>query len=621
VRRLLGICAVAVVVCAALGFLRLNRVDTVSAANGPGSLELTAVPVIAGCPLGPSFTFCNQIPGTSSQPVGFVLAATAAVTNVSASLAAIPGLSSNFAAGDFTITDLSTCSSNLAANQQCTVFLAFSPTTTGLREAMLTVSDAAGDTLVINVEGTGATLEMVLPSLPPPCPEQPDNAVRYCNEPVGSASATQTFMLTSGSAITGLNLAFTAVPGLESEFNASNPDFTIESTTCTGTLAAFASCTASVAFTPAAAGLREAALTATDSQGDSAAVTLAGHTNTGLVIEGGGSEGSFSLCLPSPGFQFCNTPVGGSQQAAYTLTNASGTQITGLSVPTPVAGSNFTVASTSCVSTLAANATCTINVEFTPQTTGLLQGTIAATDNAGDIGAANFAGTGDDYNLLLANDQQIELTIEQGGTAVFNGEVLPDSVFGQNGESVEFVCPLSSTMPTNTSCVISPCQATITPGTATPFTITFVTSSATVVAPVPPQSTGCTSYGPSPTVLVRGPSRRNPLGGPRFFLSLSAVTFAAFGLFLGWLTVGRKAVRRKQVQMVLATAGLAGAFLVGCHHGNGNITGPATPVGTTTMTATGKAVDSSGDSLNTSRAMPQITLDVITQPNGGGGFP
>jgi len=615
VRRLLVICAVAVVVCTTLAF-RLNCVDRVSAASGPGSLELTAVPVIAGCPLGPSFTFCDQIPGTSSQSVGFTLTAAAAVTNVSASLAAIPGLSSNFASGDFTITNLSTCSGNLAANQQCTVFLAFSPTTAGLREAMLTVTDVAGDTLVINVEGTGAALKIALPSLPPPCPQQPDNAVRYCNEPVGSASGAQTFTLTAGSAITGLNLSFVAVTGLESEFSSSQPDFTIESTTCTGTLGAFASCTASVAFTPATAGLREAALTATDSQGDSVAVTLAGHTDTGLVIAGGGS---FSLCLPSPGFQFCNTPVGGSQQAAYSLTNTSGTQITGLSVPTPPAGSNFTVASTSCVSILAANASCTINVEFAPQATGLLQGSISATDNAGDIGAANFAGTGDDYNLQLASGQQIELTIEQGGTAVFHGQVVPDSVFGQNGESVQFVCPLSSTMPINTSCVISPCQATITPGTATAFTITFVTSSATNAAAVPPQSTGCTSYGPSPALLAP-PGSRDPSSGRRLRFFVPLASFAALALFLGWLATAG-AVRRKRLPMVFAIAGLGATLLIGCHHGNGNITGPATPVGTTTMTATGKAVDSNGNSLNTSRAMPQITLDVIAQPNGGGGFP
>ena len=57
---------------------------------------------------------------------------------------------------------------------------------------------------------------------------------------------------------------------------------------------------------------------------------------------------------------------------------------------------------------------------------------------------------------------------------------------------------------------------------------------------------------------------------------------------------------------------------MGCHHGNGSIIGPATTVGTTNMIATGKAMDANGNSLNTSRSMPQITLDVIAQSTGGG---
>ncbi len=39
------------------------------------------------------------------------------------------------------------------------------------------------------------------------------------------------------------------------------------------------------------------------------------------------------------------------------------------------------------------------------------------------------------------------------------------------------------------------------------------------------------------------------------------------------------------------------------------------------MRVTGKALDANGNSLNTSRPMPQIMLDVVAQPTGGGGFP
>jgi sugar lactone lactonase YvrE len=324
-------------------------------------------------------------------------------------------------------------------------------------------------------------------------------------------------------------------------------------------------------------------------------------------------------------FTFCNTPSGGaSQQAAFTLTSTSA--VTGVTVgfiPATTPG-NFTVESNGCTASLGAGQTCQINVAFTPQTTGALTSALSVTDsNPADAATVSLAGTGDNYSLPLASGQQLELTIVQGGTAVFNGQVAPDSVFGQDGESVQLVCPISSTMPSNTSCVIAPCQATITPGMATPFKITFVTSSATSVAPVPPQSTGCTSYGPPPTSLVAPePRSREPLDGGQFPPPLLLATFAAIALFLGRLsaTTG-ESTGRKGLPFTLAIAGFAVAILMGCHHGNSNIIGPATTAGTTTMTVTGKALDANGNSLNTSRAMPQITLDVVAQPTGGGGFP
>ncbi|MFZ0787138.1 MAG: choice-of-anchor D domain-containing protein [Candidatus Acidiferrales bacterium] len=325
-------------------------------------------------------------------------------------------------------------------------------------------------------------------------------------------------------------------------------------------------------------------------------------------------------------FTFCNVPSGGtSQQAAFTLTNTSTNTVTGVTVafiPATTPG-NFTVESNGCTATLGKGQSCQINIAFTPQTTGALTATLSVTDsNPADAATVGLAGTGDDYSLQLASGQQIELTIYQGGTAVFNGQVVPDNVFGQDGESVQLVCPTSATMPVNTSCVITPCQAAITPGTPTPFKITFVTSSATSIAAVPPQGSGCTSYGPAPAMLTPGPRSPDPLDGRRFPPLLLLAGLAALALSLGW--VGAAAGRgdgRKRLPIGFAMAGLAVATLIGCHHGNSTIAGPATPVGITAMAATGKAVDSNGNPLNTSRAMPQIMLDVITAPNGGGGFP
>jgi hypothetical protein len=387
--------------------------------------------------------------------------------------------------------------------------------------------------------------------------------------------------------------------------------------------------------TLAASGLSVPGDIAFDSKGD-LFVSEQGRTRLIELPQIGDPASAISLTTPavfalpcpqvSNPFTFCNVPSGGtSQQAAFTLTNSSASMITGLTVgfiPATSPG-NFTVESNGCTTSLGAGQTCQINLAFTPQTTGSLAGTLSVTDsNPADAATVSLAGMGDDYSLQLASGQQIELTIAQGGTAVFNGQVVPDSVFGQEGESVQLVCPKASTMPSNTSCVISPCQPTITPGTTTPFTITFVTSSATSIAPAPPQSTGCTSYGPPPTSLVApGPRSRDPLGSG-FSPPLWLATFVLFVLFLGWVSTGTgEPAGRKRLPFALAIAGFASAVLMGCHHGNKTIVGPATTVGTTTMIVTGKAVDANGNSLNTSRPMPQIMLDVVAQPTGGGGFP
>jgi sugar lactone lactonase YvrE len=388
--------------------------------------------------------------------------------------------------------------------------------------------------------------------------------------------------------------------------------------------------------TVAASGLSAPGDIAFDAKGD-LFVSEQGRNRLIELPELGDPPSNISLTTPTPfaapcpqvsnPFTFCNTPSGGaSQQAVLTLTNSSASAVTGVTVgfvPATTPG-NFTVESTGCTSTLGASQSCTINVAFTPQTTGALTGVLSVTDsNPADAATVGLAGTGDDYSLQLASGQQLELTVPQGGTVVFKGQVVPDSVFGQEGEAIQLVCPPTSTMPANTSCVITPCQAAITPGTAAPFQIQFITSSATSIAPVPPQSTGCTSYGPPPTAMVGpGPRSRGPIDGRRFPFPLALGGFATFALLLGWLGTGAgEAAGRKRVPMIFAIAGIAGAFLMGCHHGGSTIVGPATPLGTTMMIVTGKAVDSKGNSLNTSRPLPQITLDVVAHQQGGGGLP
>jgi len=635
VRRLLAFCAVTLVVFTAFAAAGLTRVASVSAAGTPGVFRISALPVISGCPLGPSFTFCDQIPNGTNQLAEFNVTATTAVQGVSVSVAAIPGLSANFAAGDFTVPNYGTCTGNLAANQICILPIVFSPTVAGLREAVVTVTDSAGDTLTLNVNGTGTILRMGLPG-PPFCPPSSPSAVAftYCNQPVGGVSGTVTFTLTSGTAVTGLNIGFAAVPGLQSEFNSAMPDFAIENTTCTASLAAFTPCTIGVAFTPATAGLRSAALTATDSEGDALGVTLAGNTNAALTIEY--LPGSIQTCLPSLSAQFCNEPTAGSTAPiALTLKNTSGTQVTGITIAPPVNTSqpppplgNFTVTSTSCTATLAANASCTINVAFTPLTAGLQQGSIVVTDTAGDIDAINLAGVGDDFSMQIVAGQSPEVTVSQGNTATFLAQLTADGVFGQNGEMVTMRCPLG--LPEFTTCSYTPCPIAPAVGGVVPFSVLIATSTATVLTPpIPnPCDTPATAFLPGsrgPNGILRIVTNR-PERVPQFPALLAILALLALAISappLWGLGFGRMGVRpaafgpgARRALPAVALIVLAGAVISACGKKNNAATSTATPIATTPLNVVANAIDSSGNSINASRGL-QITLDVIKQVQVG----
>lgn len=624
-RRLLAISAITVAMFAA--FALAWQPTTARAASNPGNLTLVAIGNrYDGCPLGPAYTFCDEPSGTTSQAVPFFVSSSAAVTGASVSLQPVVGASANFAAADFTISGNS-CAGNLASGAQCEVDLEFSPTTTGLREAALTITDAQGDSLAINIEGNGNNL-----ALTPPYGANPgvaDNSFNYGGEPVNQATVAQSFSISAGAAVTQIHLSLAAIPGLESGFASGGRDF-VETDNCSA-LSAGGSCTANVEFMPTAVGLRAAALIATDAEGDTTTLYISGYGNNGRGgnTEAGGLFFPFvmpgtnsSVCARVNYFGFCNIPIGGiSTASTFTVQNSSGAQITGLSVPTGsviAQGStapDFTVQNTSCSSVLDSGASCNVTVAFTPTASGLRQGAVVITDAQGDVATVNLAGVGVDYSI--APELPTEVSVIPGGTAKFTATLSPDNVFGMNGEQVNFVCP--SNLPTNTSCAVTPCPAMITPGTPVTVTVAIVTSSATTVAPVP--TAGCSTYGPSQTAFIPAPpmdgagprasdsiaSRGSPVGTALLILA----ALGAIGLLAAAFATPQIADSKKRVPLIFACAALAAAVLTGCHHHGATIT-TATPTGVTSLKILGSAIDANGNSLNTSRSFT-VTLDVVTK--------
>ena len=152
-------------------------------------------------------------------------------------------------------------------------------------------------------------------------------------------------------------------------------DFALAPTTDTcpyagGTVAAGATCTIGVTFTPTATNTRTGALTVTyTGQGSPQTVALNG---TGIVSAANASPTSLSFGGQDVGTRSSPKPV--------TLTNISSVAL-GVS---NVAISSGWTQNNNCLPSIAADASCTINVSFQPTVVGPQTGTLTLTDYAGN---------------------------------------------------------------------------------------------------------------------------------------------------------------------------------------------------------------------------------------------
>ena len=107
-----------------------------------------------------------------------------------------------------------------------------------------------------------------------------------------------------------------------------------------------------------------------------------------------GSLSSSIVSLSPTGLAFGNVNQG-SQSApqTVTLTNVGTGTLTGVTIAPD--SNNFTVSNNTCGTTVAAGANCTLSVEFSPQSGGVIQGALSFTDSAGDSPQpVSLAGTG-----------------------------------------------------------------------------------------------------------------------------------------------------------------------------------------------------------------------------------
>jgi hypothetical protein len=421
------------------------------------------------------------------------------------------------ASTDFAIT-ANTCGATLAASTACSVSIAFTPTASGARSGTFTVTDSAG-TQTAQLTGTGnAPATDTLAPL----------SLTFSAQAIGTTSTAQTVTLTNAGDVP-LTLIAASIAG--SDFSVVNA--------CGASLAGHATCSFAVSFTPTATGTRTGTLTISDQF----RVQTVSLTGTGAAPAG------VSLTPASLSFGVAGVGLSSAAQT-LTLTNNGGLPLT---IAGTVVSAGFAVASTTCGTSLAAGATCAMQVVFAPVAVGPAAGTLVLTDNAaGSPQTVNLSGTGVDFTLTA--NGPTSATLSSGSSATY--ALLFSSAAVLSGAGT---VPLTCTgAPVNATCTITPSGPSL--GTTVPVSVVVATG-----------------------------VKAGLLPGPRPFGPRSAPVLLALMLPCAWYLRRRRGLRLAALclAMIAGVSGCGTARYIPTN--SAPVTPTPTPSGTYNLTVTGNA--------------------------------
>ena len=319
-------------------------------------------------------------PTASATPTGVSFAATAVgstsaaqtVTLANSGSAALGPIS--FAVTGPFVVSAGTCSAGgtVAAGSSCAIGVSFLPTATGAASGTLTFShNATPATTVVSLAGTGA-----LPAAP--VATASPGSLAFATTLVGASSAVQIATLANSGNAPLLLGAVTTSAG-----------FIVSGGTCsTGlSLAAGASCTASIAFAPTVAGVASGTLTFNHNASPSTStVALSGSASTPVPVA--------VLTPPALTFSQVTGTVSAAQTVRVSNSGSAPLALSGIAI-TGAQASEFRQIATSCGSAIAAGASCSVDVAFAPAANGSRTASLVVTHNAaGSPSTVALSGSG-----------------------------------------------------------------------------------------------------------------------------------------------------------------------------------------------------------------------------------
>jgi NPCBM-associated, NEW3 domain of alpha-galactosidase/Abnormal spindle-like microcephaly-assoc'd, ASPM-SPD-2-Hydin len=296
-----------------------------------------------------SLSYASQAIGTTS------VAKALTVKNNTATAVSITGLT---VSGEFTATH--NCSSSLPTGASCTVNVSFAPQDAGTLYGALTITDSAANAPQV-VSLTGAATGTATTPLTNSVASLSFSGVT--NTPTAAKSVT----ITNGGS-TSVGIASVTASG-----------YFTPTSTCGTSIAAGTSCTVSVVFNSKREGTTYGAVTIS---------TTGGHVKTVPLI--GTAVAPVSLSVSS--LSFGAVTVGTTSVAKTSvIKNNTSTAVTVSSI----SASGQYSQSNNCPATLAAGASCTVNVMFSPNAVGAVNGGITVVQNLSSSALAiSLTGTG-----------------------------------------------------------------------------------------------------------------------------------------------------------------------------------------------------------------------------------
>jgi hypothetical protein len=466
-----------------------------NASTSPNAVPLSGTGATpASADLAPaSLSFASQNVGSSSAAQPLTLTNSGTLTLSITSIAA---------SSDYSQTN--NCGASLAGGSSCTINVSFVPTANGTRTGSVTVvSNAASSPNTVGLTGTGTT---------PPTATLSPTSLTFANQNVGTSSTAQPVALTNGGT---LPLSIASIVGSGDYAQTNN---------CGPSLGAGASCTINVTFTPTASGTRAGSVTVTSN-----AATSPNSVNA----SGTGVAPAVTLSATSLSFPTQNV---GTTSAAMTstLTNSGTAPLTITSI---VPGGDY-AQTNNCGPSLAAGASCTISVTFTPTVSGTRTGSVTINSNAASSpNLVTLSGAAVSSATVNTPAGTVTLTADQGQITSFTNTATVPA-----GAPAGYTFPLGFFNYTVTGLPTTGAPATVT------FTFTlpagtsadsYVKCSGTTCAPF----AGATVSGNTLTLTItdNGPGDSNAAQGTIVDPGAPAVTVAQKkdygGGAMGWLTL------------------------------------------------------------------------------------